>query len=107
LDPHDIIGDGENAAQIPKFTMKEAIANLLLVEDKVARNKKDDKRRITGVPACTLLKYFQRVSEGNLKMVAFAEAALSLSHKKEIRSYKAFKKINTLANSCHTSFSTL
>ena len=46
LDAYNMFGDeeiGEPAVKIPKFTMKEAIANLLVAEAKVKRNKKDTK----------------------------------------------------------------
>jgi hypothetical protein len=129
LDPYDIFGDeemGENVPQIPKFTMKEAITNLLLVEAKVTRNRRDERKSLLQtyqrVQGLALLRYFQLVLDGNLKMVASAEAALCLYNKRGMWSYKArsirswgehyLKKgipnySNTLSNNCHNSLSTL
>jgi hypothetical protein len=84
FDPYDIFGDeeiGENTAKISKFTMKEAIANLLLVEAKVTRNKKDGRKSV--------LQVYQSVQGLALFMGGIS------------------KNMNTSANSCHISFSTL
>jgi hypothetical protein len=129
LDPYDIFGDeemGDNASQIPKFTMKEAITNILLVEAKVTRNRRDERKSLLQtyqrVQGLALLRYFQLVLDGNLKMVASAKAALCLYNKRGIWSYKArsirswgehyLKKgisnnSNTLSNSSRNSLSTL
>ena len=65
LDAYNIFGDeeiGKTTVKIPKFTMKEAIANLLVAEAKVTRNKKDGKKicitsisKSSGISIITLL----------------------------------------------------
>lgn len=99
LDAYNIFGDeeiGEPAFKIPKFTMKEAIANLLVAEAKVTRNKKDEKKSLLQayqrVQGLALLRYFQLILDGNLKMIASAEVALCLYQKEGIWSYKARSK---------------
>ena len=96
LDAYNMFGDeeiGEPAVKIPKFTMKEAIANLLVAEAKVTRNKKDEKKSLLQayqrVQRLALLRYFQLILDGNLKMKASAEVALCLYQKEGIWSYKA------------------